>query len=156
MGLDASVACDCYERGRASPPPVEVHINENGFLDTAATALSDQLAFDRWLSTACAHEDNTLLHHRIGNITLVAELRNALQQTPGHHSVLLQRVVHNGVHAGDFIPHATLETLADEVDGLAAILPSLEERRRALVEEFQRKMRELIAAAKAVKKPIAF
>jgi hypothetical protein len=80
MGLDAVVYCDCFERGRLREPPppgCNLSVSDDGSLLCGSEDLEVQLAFDQWqLERACEHELGVLLHHYIGNIALVAALRD--------------------------------------------------------------------------------
>src|SRR5437763_826217 len=60
MGLDASVYCDCFERGRLRTQPRPewgVHLDEDGGRAPATQDLEEQMAFDSWhLPETCEHE----------------------------------------------------------------------------------------------------
>ena len=102
MGLDATVYCDCFERGRLRTPPLpqwNVYVDESGerFCDT--DSLDEDLAFDVWNLTACEHDRGAFLHQYLGNTTRVGLVRAALSRHAEWFPILLSRVVYDGVHA---------------------------------------------------------
>ena len=159
MALDAHVCCNCFERGRLrSPPPpgCDLSVSDDGGLLCGSDDLEVQMSFDRWQqSGACEHEDGYLVAHRIGNIALVAELRNELSRWPDRFRMILSRVVYNGVHCGDFIPAAEVPLLVPEVGALADFHYSDPEMER-FMRDFESQMRELVEASLRVGKPISF
>jgi hypothetical protein len=159
VALDAHVCCDCFERGRLRcppPPGCDLSVTDDGGLLCGSDDLDVQIAFDRWQqSEACEHEDGYLLSHRIGNIALVAALRAELGRRPERFPLTLSRVVYDGVHCGDFIPAAEVPQLVPEVEALAGVHcpdPEMEQ----LMRGFETQMRELVAAALRVGKPLVF
>ncbi|HET6576564.1 MAG TPA: hypothetical protein VFG68_23400 [Fimbriiglobus sp.] len=159
MALDAVVYCDCFERGRLrSPPPpgCSLSVDESGFLLCGCDDLDTQIAFDHWqFDSACSHENGLLIQHRIGNIALVAALREALQETPARFPILLSRVLYNGTHCCDFIRAVEVLQLQLEVAALSGVHcrdPQMEQ----FMREFETQMGELVAASLAVGKPIVF
>lgn len=159
MGLDAHVFCDCYERGRllsAPPPGCNLSVGEDGGLLCDSYDPDVQIAFDRWLrSKACQHENGYLVAHRIGNIDLVASLREELERRPELFQLTLSRVLYNGIHSGDLISATEVSQLVPEVKALAGIRcgnPDME----CFVRGFEAQMRELLDAALRVGKPIVF
>lgn len=159
MGLDAVVYCDCFEVGRLrepSPPGCNLEVAADGSLHCGNDELEVKLAFDQWLmDRACEHEDGVLVHHRIGNIALVAALREELARTPQEFPVILNAVLYNGIHCGDFIEYPMLFLLRPEVEALAKVHcaePHMEQYMR----EFESQMRELLECALRVRKPISF
>ncbi|MFC1834098.1 hypothetical protein ACFL2Q_05105 [Thermodesulfobacteriota bacterium] len=75
MGLDAIIYCDCFERGELTQsrlPEWGVYVDEEDGRSTTSQDLDMQLAFDRWNDEQeCPHPGGWLLHHHIGNISLV-------------------------------------------------------------------------------------
>ena len=126
MGLDATVYCDCFEKGRlrSSPPlHVSLYVDASGALECASEHLSleDQISLDRWLHFAsCEHEDRILLHHYLSNIARVGILRTEFQREPDRFPVLLKKVIYCGIHAGDFLSVETIPVLVQELDSLSA------------------------------------
>jgi hypothetical protein len=159
MTLDASVYCDCFERGRlrsAPPPGCTLSVHESGFLlcgsdDPAATAAFNRWQFDR----ACEHELGLLVHHLIGNITTVAAIRSELERSADRFPMLLAQVVYNGTHCCDFIPAAEVPRLRPEIDALAEV-QCADPGNEPLIRDFAAQMGELVAASLAVGKPIVF
>jgi hypothetical protein len=159
MGLDAVVYCDCFERGRLREPPppgCNLSVSTNGSLLCGSEDLEVQLAFDQWqLGRACEHELGVLLHHRIGNIALVAVLRTELGQQADRFTLLLTKVLHNGTHCGDFLTVEEVKGLPPEV-GLLPEMPCNNPEIAGLLREFAAHMAELVKCALEVGKPIAF
>ena len=159
MGLDASVFCNCYERKHLrSQPPIgcTLSVSDDGSLDCGSDDLELQIEFDAWQrGQPCEHQDGYLVAHYIGNIALVAFLREEIGRWPDRFPMVLSRVVFSGTHCGDFIPADEVSQLVPEVEALAALHcpdPQDEEFLRV----FERQMNELVAGALRVSKPIAF
>ena len=105
MGLDATVYCDCFEKGRVRtlpPQPELVYIEPTGQLSLRWDAPhADQHAFYGWLADSCAHGPmGELVSHRLGNFALIGWLREILSKTPSHFPVLLTKVLYDAGHAG--------------------------------------------------------
>jgi hypothetical protein len=159
MGLDAAVYCDCFENGRLKGPPppgCRLEVAHDGCLLCGSDNLDVQLAFDQWhLKCACEHANGILVHHRFGNIALVAALRAELARFPDQFPLLLSRVVYNGIHSGDFIEVQNLPLLLLEAGKLTEIHsenPDTEEFLRV----FEMQMAELVQCALDVGKPVTF
>jgi hypothetical protein len=160
MGLDARVYCDCYEKGtvrRPPPQPELVYVDSSGQLCLKwDDPRADQHGFHKSLKDACEHGPwGELVSCRLGNITLIAFLRGLLSGAPECFPVLLTKVVHNGVHCGDFLDMDDVERLLPEMDWLRAVHCG-DRMREGFVRAFERQMSELIAAARSVRKPIVF
>jgi hypothetical protein len=159
VGLDAHVCCNCFERDqlRSSPPlGCKLSVCADGSLDCGSDDLNMQIAFDRWQQAqACEHEDGYLVAHYIGNVVLVASLRKELGRWPERFPMILSRVIYNGIHAGDFIPAAEVPQLSAEVEKLAAV-PFTDHEMDRFIRRFEAQMRELVAAALRVGKPVVF
>jgi hypothetical protein len=159
MGLDAAVYCDCFEMGRLQEPPppgCQLQLAEDGSLLCGSDDLHVQLAFDQWrYDRACTHEDGVLVHHRIGNIALVAALRAELQRTPDTFPLILSKVLYNGTHCGDFITTQEVPRLRAEISALAEVRCG-EAQMEEFMRRFESQMSDLVARAMRVGKPIAF
>jgi hypothetical protein len=159
MSLDAFVFCDCFERGRLRQPPPpgsHPHLEADGFLDSGSEDLEVQIAFDVWrYNQACEHEGGMLIHHRIGNIGLVAALRQELRQYADQLPLILSKVIYDGVHGGDYIPIDELRKLRSEVLNLARI-HSADPDMESWLRTFETQMAELVDCALEVGKPITF
>lgn len=157
MGLDATVYCDCIERGRLRNPPLphwKVYVDPSG-CRFAHTDPDDDLAFDAWNTTACEHEDGVLLHHYLGNTTRIGRIRETLSPYPDRFPLILGKVIYCGIHAGDRLSVEQVEALRAELDRLRALRPqdaAAEQR----VRTFQNQLQELVAAALQLRKPISF
>lgn len=161
MGLDATIYCDCFEKGRlrcAPPNGGKLRVDSDGSLCRSEDSgrIEDDLAFDRWLrDSACAHPNGVLLHHRLGNTALVALLRSELGRDSSRFPMLLDKVIFDGTHCGDFIPASALPALREEVGRLLSFRSSDDEGSE-FAGQFAVQMRELVETAIAVQKPISF
>jgi hypothetical protein len=161
MGLDACVYCDCYEKGRLRTLPldgVSLYVTPYGALecDSKHMSIDAVLAFDQWQAfSACEHEESVLLHHYLGNISLVALLRSELQREPSRFPVLLTKVVYSGAHCGDYLTFETIPPLQRELESLADFECSTREADEFMA-QFRTQMSELATTALSVAKPIAF
>jgi hypothetical protein len=86
-----------------------------------------------------------LVSKDLGNITVVASLREQISGLPGAESafpIILKRVIYNGSHTGDEIPIRDVPKLKSELLSLAKF--NLDD---AYVKTFVRDMNELCAAS---------
>ncbi len=161
MGLDACVYCDCFEKDRLwEPPPrnIALQVEEDGAVWPEKDDGSDEsfFAFDKWRrERACEHPGCVLLHHRLGNISLIGLVRSELQREAARFSILLGKVVYNGSHAGDHLSVETIELLRVELEELASFKCG-KRKSDPYIAEFRRQMNELVSAALFVRKPISF
>jgi len=160
VSLDATVYCDCYERGKVRTPPPQpefIFVEDFGGLSLNCDQPEvNQNAFDHWRATACEHGPwGELVSHRLGNIALIEFLRTLLAAEPSRFPILLAKVLYNGVHCGDFLSCADVDLLSVEVDRLKEVhaVQAIDEPH---IRNFERQMRELVQAAQSVGKPIAF
>jgi len=157
MGLDACVYCDCFEKGRllSSPPAgFATQVEPDGSLGPgrADYTLDEILAWDLWREGfACEHGAGRLLHHRLGNISLIGSLRAELKREAARFPILLNKVVYSGSHAGDYLP----TEIVKELEELASFKCS-SKKSDAFMSQFRLQMLELVAASLSVMKPIAF
>ena len=170
MGLDARVFCDCIEKGRLHTPhpfPEWLIVGENGEPDvrtedlpsTQAEAILDAHLAWEWTSP-CDHKECVWLHHRLGNIGLVALLRQAvgfLAWNDADFFVLRFNVLYSGIHSGDFLNRDQVELLAGEICELQKRdWSKLNGPDADFLRDFLARLNELIEASRAVNKPIAF
>ena len=158
MGLDATVYCNCFETGKLREPPTgfEVFVTADGSLACQNQDLESKLAFDQWLHhRACVHTSGVLLHHRIGNLALVASIRGELERKEELFPLLLKKVLYSGTHCGDFISAEDFPVLRAELERLETFISSDKETAE-YVAGFRTQMIELLEAAEAVSKPIKF
>lgn len=133
MGLDATVyrnrknlPTHLRERVTSDPESAEIH-----FRDAAEVRLFDSSQLEAW-------------HERIGNIALVAFIREEIAKAFGQQESLLSRtVVYSGSHAGDCIAFSKINQLSHEIDELERMTVSS---RSAELTAFIEQMRKLIAA----------
>lgn len=161
MGLDAHVCCDCFERGRLREPPpagLFLRVDPDGSLacQHEPSSLEAGLAWDAWRDhRACEHPRGVLLHHRLGNIALIARLADELAREAGRFPILLNQVLYSGTHTGDFLSVETMPNLQQELQALAGF-KCREPEAAAFLAQFRAQMWDLANAAMAVGKPIAF
>jgi hypothetical protein len=94
-----------------------------------------------------------IVRKHLGNIAFIAFLREELRKLPQAETsfpIVLQRVIYNGIHAGDEIPVADVPKLKNELAFLAKF--TLEED----VKKFVQAMNELCAASLLTENPIVF
>lgn len=158
MTLDACVYCDCFEKGKLITPPApvwHVYVDKLGFRTTSVQDEDESNAFDRWNRHACEHEDGILVHHFLGNIARVEKIRNTLLKQPECFSIILSRIVHNGVHCGDFLTLLQVHALIPELQCIHEMkLDATEDSDR--LRYFEQQMCQLVDAALKVQKPITF
>jgi len=87
VGLDATVYCDCFEKGRIRmqpPQPEMVYIEPSGQLSLKWDEPgADQHRIYNWLAACCDHGPyGQLVSHRLGNVALIAFLRELLDEHP--------------------------------------------------------------------------
>ena len=146
MGLNAAV----YKQLRELPFTKEELHNITVDQTTGEIDFEDAGLFKAWRDKVRAVEK------RIGNITLVHQLRTELQKVLGDsasETILLSRVLYDGTHGGDMISLGRLLQLKDEIvltRGIAGqdISPELS--------RFLTDMEELILASERHKNPIVF
>lgn len=160
MGLDASVFCDCFEKGRlinAPPTGVALTVEPDGSLWYRGSSLSleSQFEFDRWRHSACKHPGGVLLHHRLGNISLIGMLRSELQRDASRFPILLGKVLYSESHAGDFLGVDLVPSLRAEVEALVEFRCS-NRKTQEFMDQFHTQMSDLISASISVNKPIVF
>lgn len=161
MSLDGRVFCDCYEKGRLrepAPSGVILRVEPDGSLGCEGNvgSLDADLAWDEWREhLACEHSGGVLLHHRLGNISLIGLLRSELHRDVSRFPSLLTRVLYSGSHAGDFLETDVIPALQREIEALAVFKCDKLEA-QVFVAQFRRQMSELVAAAISVNKPIVF
>jgi hypothetical protein len=159
MGLDASVYCDCIERGHLRTPPRpewDVHVGSHGGREARLTEPEQQLAFDNWdYAEACEHQGGILLHHRLGNISLIALFRQLLEPRADRVPVLWSKVIYSGTHCGDQLDRTDVDRLVGEIDVLAQVHDPGPENEKFL-RAFEQQLRELTHCAMVLNKPIVF
>lgn len=158
MGLDAYVRCRCIQDGVAKSHPFP----EKLFLDEAAEpglkgnpSFEELLVHDRWFADSCRH-GGYVLSERLGNIATAAHIRELVCHLEGNHGprfpTLLERVVHDGTHSGDWLPSAQAEELLSEVQIVLHSSDILSDSER----EFFESLRRLCDASIETGNPIMF
>lgn len=159
MGLDAVVYCNCFRNGKLHELPNAVwgvYIEENGSVVSRTEILAEQIAFDEWLNLrACEHSEGVFLHHRLGNIYLIALLRSELHRSGMDFPVLLRQVLYDGIHSGDYLSQEDIDRLRPELDKLKSFKCRSSEV-QSCIDDFQQQMQELVESAKIMANPIAF
>jgi hypothetical protein len=159
MGLDAFVLCNCYETGKIRKPPPRpelVFITPAGDLDCRSNDRNELREFDHWRCyETCEHEAGVLLNRHLGNIGLIRVIREELQREPAIFPLLLQKVIYNGIHAGDHLAVSDFNQLKNELSELKAFQSRNRENQEDL-NMFYGKMIELLTVALEINKPIVF
>jgi hypothetical protein len=122
MSLDGFVRCNCIRDGKAKPHPFPDRLifDESGEPKLPGD-LSEEAweAHDQWPGESCEPE-GYLLSLFLGNITRARNLRSFLphlQGTPGpRFPILLEKVLNDGTHTGDWISSKISEKLLKQVD----------------------------------------
>jgi hypothetical protein len=99
------------------------------------------------------YEDRVAVSKRIGNINLVAALREEAQSVLDEDSVVLSKVLYSGTHAGDTLDSRVFAQLERELSSLAQ---QAEQTGSQRLKQFAADMKELLAAARAENNPIVF
>jgi hypothetical protein len=134
MSLDAFVYRNCKN--------LPAHLREKVATDPGSGALYFRNAADYKLYPLSELE---ACDEHIGNIALVAFIREEIAQAFGHQDSLLStKVVYNGTHAGDSIPFFEIDQLSREIDELEKMTTSSQS---AELAKFIEQMRNLIVAA---------
>jgi hypothetical protein len=158
MALDAFVRCTCIRDGKAKPHPFpdRLAFDESGEPMLSGDPSEDEWeAHDQWLMGSCEHE-GFLLSMFLGNITRVKNLRSflrALQGKPGpRFPILLEEVLYDGTHTGDWIPVKNSPALLEEVNTVLHSRDILAESEK----EFFNNMKALCEASISTGNPIMF
>jgi hypothetical protein len=131
-----------------------------------------------WPLYECERERRILCHRFLGNMGLVGVLRAELTPFKADYPLLCEKVVYNGMHAGDWLGRATFPQLRAELQKLrtfqcAGNLPSSfvmkfvppgiraggytsRSEADSMMQTFRQQMEELLEAATKVCKPIVF
>ena len=159
MGLDVFVFCDCFEKGklRELPPrPELVFVIENGSLDCKSDDPEILEEFDVWIrDRACEHEEGILTGFYVGNATLIAEMWDVLANEVQKYPILLDKVLYDGTHCGDFLNKSDIIKLKSEIKKLSNFRCTDSEMQECM-QTFQQQMSNLVDCAISVGKPIAF
>jgi hypothetical protein len=84
-------------------------------------SLDQWAAHDKWYRNSCSHS-GYLVDRRLGNIGLVAHVREFLQRnSPNDLPLLLERVVSSGAHCGDWVAASDVPQLLTETRRLQAV-----------------------------------
>jgi hypothetical protein len=168
MGLNASVYCNCIERGLLNTPhpyPDLLYIYEDGSPDIESTDPALQAEHSWWqFRQPSAHENMSVYSARLGNIDGIGFLRNLFTATSERLNapalpVLLNNVIYSGTHAGDYLNLEQVAALKEELRNLkrfdfrTAPLSSDDE---LYIQSFFSELDSLIDASLAMNKPIAF
>jgi hypothetical protein len=156
--IEARVYCNCIEAGKLRTPPKphwRVTIAEDGSVEADCLDPGEAPVLHGWWEQACEHKDRQLVYHCLGNIAMAALLREEFGRVEEKCPLMLGRVVYNGIHGGDFLTFEQVRQLSQELrelDGLRCANKS----NQPYINRFLEQMQELVAAALAVSKPIAF
>jgi hypothetical protein len=144
------------------PFPDLLCIGEEGDPDIASDEEDKVSEHLEWLfDSPCRHQVCRLLHHRLGNIVLVALLRRAvggLSDSPeSDFPVLWSQVIYSGSHAGDWLKLEEVRRLKSELDTIRTLgFSRIDKQDARYLMNFLSQMDELIEAALSINKPIVF
>lgn len=156
--LDARVYCNCIEAGklRAKPRPHwRITIMEDGGIEADCVDEREAPDMGRWWEEACEHKDRQFVYHCLGNVGMAAFLREEFGRLAEKCPLILDRVVCDGIHGGDFLTVEQVRQLGPELRQLDGFRCE-NEADQPNVDRFLEQMRELVAASLSVNKPIAF
>jgi hypothetical protein len=158
MALDAFVRCACIKEGKAKPHPFPDRLifHESGEPILKGDPSEEEWeAHDQWLGESCEHE-GCLVSVFLGNITRVKNLRSflrALQGKPGpRFPILLEDVLYDGTHTGDWIAAKQSPKLLKEVETVLHSRDILADSEK----EFFDNMKQLCEASIQTGNPIMF
>lgn len=165
MGLDASVWCNCIETRKLHTPhpfPEFLTLDKSGRPDFNSDDMEKITAHDEWeYSSPCEHDQCRLVSHYLGNIDLVASLRESVNKLSNNaeaeYPVLWSEVIYSGTHCGDFLTVDEVRRLKVEIFNLKSHdFSSLNAQDIQYFQHFLEQMDELIEASLSVNKPISF
>lgn len=158
MALDGFVRCTCIRDGKAKPHPFPNKLSLDEASEPVLTGDSSDdewEAHDLWLEDYCEH-GGFLISEFLGNITRVKNIRGflgGLQGKPGpRFPILLEEVLYNGTHSGDWVPKEHTKELSKEVETVLRSIDILTESEK----EFFTAMQRLCAASLETGNPILF
>lgn len=99
------------------------------------------------------YETRVAISKRIGNINLVARLREEAEAVLDEDSVVLSKVLYSGTHSGDTLDSRAFAPLERELSSLAR---QAEQSGSDRLKQFACDMSELLDAARAENNPIVF
>jgi hypothetical protein len=158
MTIDGFVRCTCIRDGKARPHPFpdRLIIDESGSPSLSGEPTDEEWeAHDEWTNKSCEHQ-GVLVALFLGNITRARNIREflrGLQGSPGpKFPILLEQVVYDGTHTGDWIPIKQVPKLLKEVETVLQSYDILTDSEK----EFFNNMKELCEASLATKNPVMF
>jgi hypothetical protein len=159
MALDGFVRCSCIRDGKVKKPhpfPKLFMWDETNSPSLKGDPTEEQWEeHDKWVQEACEHE-GYLEAEFLGNINRarnVREFLRGLQGKPGpRFPILLEKVVYDGTHTGDWIPVEETPALLKEVETVLASRDILTQSEK----EFFDAMKKLCDASIATQNPIMF
>lgn len=160
MSLTGTVYCDCVENNRlriAHPLPDLLFIDDSGCPEIRSGEFIQQVLHDKWeAQNPCSHNGFRLVEHWLGNVALIGYIRDEVQKlskrTSTAYGILTLKVIYNGTHSGDFLSSEEVLRLEDELESLRKV-GTLKDPH---VDEFLRKLEDLVEKSLSVGKPIVF
>jgi len=158
MSLDGFVRCNCIREGKAKPHPFPERLTFDEIGEPVLTGdpTEDEWeAHDEWVAESCEH-GGFLLSLFLGNITRVKNLRGFLENLeddPGpKFPILLEEVLYDGTHTGDWVPSEETAALLKEVETVLHSRDILSDSEK----EFFENMKQLCEASLATGNPVMF
>lgn len=131
MGLDATVRCNCFEKGLMKPCPVnieDIYVDADGHLASRtldeARKTMDYRRFsarygkldkeiDDWSHNGCSHEDGEICSERVGNISGCAHFRSLVREAGGERDFPLLSKLLPYENGGTYPAEKAAETLVE-------------------------------------------
>ncbi|MFQ5686185.1 MAG: hypothetical protein ACE5GV_05940 [Candidatus Scalindua sp.] len=159
MGLDATVYCNCYEKGdlKTLPHPEwRLKRDTDGSLICINDNIDIDLEVDQWiLNNMCKHENGEALSHYIGNISMVGHIRSILEPHQNNIPIIFQQIIYSGSHCGDFIPYSEIPSLVSEINFISKLSYSDKDDNQ-IHKQFVEQLQNLVDACNEFDNPIAF
>jgi hypothetical protein len=144
--------------GLAKPHPFMKRLSLDEVIEpvlSANASLEDWRLHDQWFAESCEHGGYIALE-RLGNITRIAHIREFvrhLQSRPApRFPILLESVIYDGTHTGDWLTSSQAQGLLEEVNIVLQSSDILTGSER----EFFESMRRLCQASVETGNPIVF
>jgi hypothetical protein len=160
MSLTGTVYCDCVEKNQLRIPhplPELLFVDESGYPNIRSSDPHQEVLHDNWeAQNPCSHSGFRLAEYWLGNVASIGQIREKIdklsQLTKTSSRILTAKVIYSGSHSGDYLTPSEVVELGDEL----ASMQKMESSKDPQLNEFVRKLEDLINKAMSVGKPIAF
>jgi hypothetical protein len=138
MGIDLMVHCNCWERGRCEPCPIDMSLLERPNKDCDFLRVKMELPleearsayeqFGKWRATACEHPDGLAFYARLGSYGFVSllekDIEHLTEPAKRDQSVLLRTVNWVNIATGDTNNWVDCDFIVEDIDNLKKIDPA--------------------------------